>query len=259
MAVTYLSKKTRPSWRKVVNALTEGAMIGAMMSGVTAGLGIVMTVITSTGLSIKLPEFIGMVSAGNVWIGMFCLFIMSLILGAGLPTLAVYLILAIVTAPVLIDMGMNVMAVHLAIFYFANYSGITPPFAPGAMIAAHLAGGNWVRTANLSMLIGIPALFLPFLWTSNSALLANFTDPLMDTMTLASCFLSVFLLNVLITRYFLVDLDALQFVLTLVGAIALCVAVAMKDYWIFALALVPLAAVLAKQVRDSERAKVAMA
>jgi TRAP transporter 4TM/12TM fusion protein len=258
-AVTYASKKTRPTFQQLIDSLREGATIGAMMTGVTAGLGMVMQVITSTGLSIKLPEFIDLVSNGNVWIGMFFLFIMSLVLGAGLPTLAVYLVLAIVTAPVLVDMGMSMMAVHLAILYFANYAGVTPPFAPGAMIAAKLAGGNWVRTANIGMLIGIPALFLPFLWTSNPALLADFSDPLMAAMSLFSCFLSVLLLNMLVTRYFLVELDMLQMALTLIGALGLCAAVVMLSYPIFAASLVPLAVVLIKQMKDSGKGKLVRA
>lgn len=257
MAVTFLSKKTRPSFPKLVDALTEGAMIGAMMTGVTAGLGMMMTVMSSTGLSIKLPEFIEVVSAGNVWIGMFFLFIMSLLLGSGLPTLAVYLVLAIVTAPVLVGMGASVMAVHLSILYFANYAGVTPPFAPGAMIAAKLADGNWVRTTNLSMLIGIPALFLPFLWISNPVLLWDFSDPLLAAMTLTACALSVLLLNMMITRYLLVDLDTPQMVLTLIAAIGLCVAVAMKSYLIFGATLIPMAIVLLQQMRESNRVKVA--
>jgi TRAP transporter 4TM/12TM fusion protein len=255
LAVTYAFKKTRPSWNAMLDALAQGAVIGAMMSGVTAGLGIVVKVMTLTGLSIKLPEFIVMASHGNVWIAMAYVFVMSVILGAGLPTLAVYLILAIVTAPVLVDMGINLLAAHLAIFYFANYAGITPPFAPGAMIAAQLAGGSWVRTSNLSMIVAVPALLLPFLWVTNPVLLADFSDPLLVVVTLTGAVIACVLLNVLIDSYFVVEVGRLEWIIAFVAAVSFYAAIALENYAFFGLCFVPLAIFLVMQFRQGARQK----
>lgn len=252
LAMTMVSRKTRPSLKMFINGLTEGVTTGVKISAVTAALGLVFTVMTSTGLGIKFPGIIAAVSDGNLWIAMICVFLICLLLGCGLPHLAVYLITAIVAAPVVVDMGVPKLAVHLALLYFAMYAGITPPFAPGALIASQMAGGKWLATANKSMLIGLPSLFLPFMWVTNPGLIGDFANPLNAAMAFIGAFGAILTLNIMINRYYLNELKLVPWLLIAVSFVSLVGAVVTRTYTLTAVGLAVLALVTFWQFKETE-------
>ena len=252
LVMTVLSRKTRPSFRVFINGLSEGVITGVKISAVTAALGMVFTVMTSTGLGIKFPGIIAAVSDGNLWIAMTCVFLICLLLGCGLPHLAVYLITAIVAAPVVVDMGVPKLAVHLALLYFAMYAGITPPFAPGALIASQMAGGKWLQTANKSMLIGLPSLFLPFMWITNPGLIGDFANPLNATMAFIGAFGAILTLNILINGYYLRELKLGSWLLVAASFAALVLAVVTRTYTLTGVGLALLAAVTFWEYRAAD-------
>ncbi len=103
--------------------------------------------------------------------------VISIILGMGMPTAAVYIVLATVVAPALVDMGIAPLPAHLFLFYFGLLSLLTPPVAVASMVAAGLAGSDMWRTGIVGVQLAAAAYLLPFLWVFNPALIMQGTIP----------------------------------------------------------------------------------
>jgi TRAP-type uncharacterized transport system fused permease subunit len=99
--------------------------------------------------------------------------IVSIILGMGMPTVGVYILLATLVAPALIEMGVNPIAAHLFIMYFGMMSMITPPVCVGAFAAATIAESHPMRTGYAAMRFGWTAFVIPFLFVFSGTLLFN--------------------------------------------------------------------------------------
>src|SRR5699024_11338661 len=83
----------------------------------------------------------------------------SIIMGMGMPTVSAYVILAVLGAPALIELGVNAVAAHMFVFYFGVLSGLTPPVAITAYTTAVVAGSDPLKTAMYSMKIGLGGFF----------------------------------------------------------------------------------------------------
>jgi TRAP-type uncharacterized transport system fused permease subunit len=97
--------------------------------------------------------------------------VVSIILGMGLPTIGVYVMLAILVAPALVKVGVEPLAAHMFILYFGMMSLITPPVAPAAFVAAAIAGAPSMATAWTSMRFGWAAYIVPFLFVYSPGIL----------------------------------------------------------------------------------------
>jgi TRAP transporter 4TM/12TM fusion protein len=147
-------------------AVTQIVMIGAMA-------GIVIGVLNITGLGFALTQALIEIAAGNLFLLLVMAAIVSIILGMGMPTLGVYLLLATLVAPSLIEVGVPAMAAHLFALYFGMLSMITPPVAIAAFAAATVANTNPMRTGYAAVLFGWSAYVIPFLFVVSPALLLN--------------------------------------------------------------------------------------
>jgi TRAP-type uncharacterized transport system fused permease subunit len=110
-------------------------------------------------------------SGGNLLALLSLTMIASLILGMGLPTVACYIILAVLVAPALVKMGVAPMAAHLFIFYFGMLSNITPPVALAAYAAAGIAETDPFRTGYAATRLGLAGFILPFMFVYGPAML----------------------------------------------------------------------------------------
>jgi TRAP-type uncharacterized transport system fused permease subunit len=99
--------------------------------------------------------------------------VISIVLGMGMPTAAIYIVLATVIAPALVEMKITPMAAHLFLFYFGLLSMLTPPVAVASMVAAGLAGADMWRTGIVGVLLASSAYLLPFFWVFNPAILLD--------------------------------------------------------------------------------------
>jgi TRAP-type uncharacterized transport system fused permease subunit len=97
--------------------------------------------------------------------------LLCIVLGLGMPTTAIYVLLASLVAPALVEMGVTPMGAHMFILYFGVLSFLTPPVAVSAYVAAGIAGADMWRTGWLGMRMAIMASLLPFLWAYDPALL----------------------------------------------------------------------------------------
>jgi TRAP transporter 4TM/12TM fusion protein len=168
---SFLRKSTRMSPRKMLRALERGALGFLPIAGVVVACNILVGMITLTGLGLQISSILIELSGNSLFWLLFLTMIASLILGLGLPIIVSYLVLAVLVAPALTQMGVEPLAAHLFIFFFALVSDLTPPVAPGAFVAAGIAGADMMRTAWMACRLGLVVYILPYMFVYNNALL----------------------------------------------------------------------------------------
>jgi len=166
-----LRKDTRATWKDWMEGLIKGASGGAAIAVAIGTIGPVMGIIMMTGLGITLASIVEALSGGVLIMALFITMIVSIILGTGLPTLAAYLIVAVVVSPALVTMGVSMEQAHFFCLYFAVFSYLTPPVAMAALVASKVAGASFMKTAWESMKAGAPGLLLPYFFVFAPALL----------------------------------------------------------------------------------------
>lgn len=165
------TRRTRLTVRKIGRIL-EGTAEDFLSIGVAVGcIGIVMGTILLTGLGSRLAELIFKVSAGNLFLALFVVMLIGIILGCGLPTTVVYLIMVITLVQGLLKMGVPPLSAHLFVFYSGMMSMVTPPVALAAYAAATIANSDFWKTGVYASLISAPAYLLPFCFVLDTSLL----------------------------------------------------------------------------------------
>jgi len=124
-----------------------------------------------TGIAFSLPNEIVGFAGGNVTLMLILGAVASFILGMGLPVSAVYIFLALVLAPGLVEGGFDLMATHLFVLYCGLMSNITPPVAMGAFAAASISGASPMKTGFQAMKLGAAKYILPFVFIASPALI----------------------------------------------------------------------------------------
>jgi TRAP transporter 4TM/12TM fusion protein len=138
---------------------------------ISAAAGIVIGVLNVTGLSFNLTYLLVQVGGGNAVLLLALSAIVCIILGMGLPTLRVYVLLAALVAPALVEVGIEPIAAHLYVLYFGMMSMITPPIALAAFAAASVAGAPAMATGWAAMRFGWSAYVIPVLFVFSPTLI----------------------------------------------------------------------------------------
>ncbi|WP_134702823.1 TRAP transporter permease [Ammoniphilus sp. YIM 78166] len=172
VVVIGLVKRNIPFNPKVIlESMYDAASSALTVTAATACAGIIIGVVSLSGLGLKLSTLIVSLSNNNVFLALVITMIVSIVLGMGLPTSAAYLILAVLGGPALISMGVPDMAAHLFILYFGCLSTITPPVALSAFAAAGIAGSPPMKTGFTSFRLAIVAFIIPYMFIYSPALL----------------------------------------------------------------------------------------
>jgi TRAP transporter 4TM/12TM fusion protein len=169
--VSYAKRATWLTPKKLLASFVDGANAVLPVAAACATAGIIIGVITLTGLGLKFSSLIVALSGDNLIVALVLTLIASLLLGMGLPTAAAYILVSTLVAPALVDLGVDLLAAHLFVFYGAMLSSITPPVALAAYAAAGLADANPFRIAVTAVRFGIAAFIVPFFFVINPALI----------------------------------------------------------------------------------------
>jgi TRAP transporter 4TM/12TM fusion protein len=169
--VSYFRKGTRMSFLEVVGTLESGARQAAPIGIVMAWVGIIMGLIASSGFGSKLGGTLLGLSGSSITLGLIITMFVALILGMGMTTLAVYIVVAVTLAPHLISLGVNLIAAHLFGFYFGCLSFVTPPVCLATYAAAALAGANVVKAGIRGFLVAISGFLIPYVIVFEPALI----------------------------------------------------------------------------------------
>ena len=163
--LSWLKAETRLNLKKIWTSLAIGPQSAIEIVATCAAAGVIVGVISLTGLGGKFAMIVITYSAGNLLLSLFLTMLITLILGMGLPTTAAYAISATMLAPALIRMGVPPLASHLFVFYFACLSALTPPVAVAAYAAAAIAKAKawnvgWVATKFATAGFIVPFMFV---------------------------------------------------------------------------------------------------
>jgi TRAP transporter 4TM/12TM fusion protein len=143
---------------------------------IAGAAGIILGVMNSTGLAFQLSIILTHLGETHgVFVMLLLTSLICVILGMGMPTATVYIVLVSVIGPALINMGLAPMGAHLFLFYFGLISMLTPPVAIASMVAAEMAGADMWKTGFIGVQLAATAYLLPYLWAFNPALLLQGT------------------------------------------------------------------------------------
>jgi len=173
-----IKKSTRMKPRDFVDALEIGARNILSVAIACAMAGIIIGVVTLTGLGLKMATGLLGISGGSKILTLFFTMISSLILGMGVPTTANYLITSTITAPAVVQLGVPILAAHMFTFYFGIIADITPPVALAAYAGSAIAKSNPFKTGLTATKLAIAAFLIPYIFVYNPALLLINTTPL---------------------------------------------------------------------------------
>ena len=142
LVLALVRKGTRYNVRGFIEIMAGGMKDSLGVIAACACAGIVVGILTMTGLGNKLVTVILQVANGHLILALFLVMIVTIILGMGLPTTASYIVCSSVVVPALIKMGLEPLPAHMFVFYFACLSAVTPPVAIAAYAAAGISGGD---------------------------------------------------------------------------------------------------------------------
>ena len=216
-----LRSRTRMSVSDILDALEFGGRTIAPIAAALFIAGLIISTIELTGLGLRFTSLLLSISGGELTITLVLVMISCIIMGMGLPTAAAYTIVAIFAAPALIKLGVQPLAAHFFVFYYAILSAITPPIAVAAYAAASIAGGTSLQaTGFTAMRLGAAAYLTPFVIVANPALLM-IGDPLQIVLAAATAVVGIVSLAACVQGWLIGALTAIQRVLLGVSAVLL--------------------------------------
>lgn len=168
--VSWAKKSTRMGFVKTLKTLAQGARGSIEIAATCAAAGIIVGVLTQTGLGMKLAMIIISYSGGNLLVALIFTMLIAMILGMGMPTTAAYAICASVLAPALILLKVAPIAAHLFIFYFACLSALTPPVALASFAAAAIANAKAWDVGWQGMRFAIAGFLIPYMFVFGPAM-----------------------------------------------------------------------------------------
>ena len=171
IGVSLFNKEHRITPKRLLEALAAGGQ-GMITVAVACGVaGIVAGIIGVTGLAYMLFNGIVTLAGNQIIIALFLTMLCCIVLGMGVPTTANYCIMAATCAPILVQMGVPMVAAHFFVFYFGIVADLTPPVALAAYAGAAIAQANPMKTAVTSTKLAIGAFIVPYVFALNPAML----------------------------------------------------------------------------------------
>lgn len=171
LGISFLRKETRFTPTTFLEALLTSARRGVMIAGATASAGIVIGIISLTGVGITFSSIVMSLSGGIMALGLVFIMISCIIMGMGVPTTVAYIIVVTLAAPAMMDFGFSALASHMFVFYFGVLSMITPPVEVAAYAAADIAKADPIKIGFSACRIAILAFIVPYVFLFEPALL----------------------------------------------------------------------------------------
>ena len=162
MGISTFRKNTRMGPKQFVNAMRNGAINALPVAVACAGAGIITGIIGITGVGLRFTSILVYLSGGYLVPLLLLAMIAAIVIGMGLPTSAAYAILAVLTAPAIVHLGVPPLAAHFFILFFGCLSTITPPVGLSSFAAAGIAEADPMKTCIESFRVGFAGYILPF-------------------------------------------------------------------------------------------------
>ncbi|MEZ5666449.1 MAG: TRAP transporter permease [Alphaproteobacteria bacterium] len=229
IVVGFLNPRDRLTLPALMTALSTGAKYALAVGAAAAAVGIIVGVVTSSGVGFNLGAMVTQVAANVAdsitlvlpedWLGrgaltlFFTLLftaIACVVMGAGIPTTATYVILVSIAAPTLGLLSVPPLVAHFFVFYYGVLADITPPVALAAYAGAGIAGANPFRTGNTAFRLGIAKALVPFVFVYSPSLLLVVDGFTWDSfaITLAGAMIGIAMLGTAFSGYMLAPVPA---------------------------------------------------
>lgn len=219
--VSFLRKETRLSPKSFANALEKGAKSSLSVIAACAVAGLIVGTVTLTGLGLKFADLIVKLSYGNLYLALIWTMIAAIIMGMGMPTTALYIILGSMVAPALVQLDVPIVAAHLFIFYFGCMAAVTPPVALSSYLAAAIAKADSVKTALSGLKLASAAFILPFVFVLSPELILINTTPIKTIKVVVSALFGVFALASALENHLIIKTTKYESILLFVAALLL--------------------------------------
>jgi len=167
--LSFLRRDTAITPPRAVRTLRAGSVSTLSVASTCATAGLIVGVMTLTGLGLKMSDLIVDLANNNLFLTIFFTAIAVLVLGLAVPVTASYIIAAAITAPAMISLGVPEVAAHMFIFYYAVLSEVSPPTALAPFAASAITGGNPFKTMMVTWKYTLPAFVVPFMFTLNTS------------------------------------------------------------------------------------------
>jgi len=214
-------KETRMGFTDILQALDAGARGALGVAIACATAGIMVGVVTLTGIGLKMAGGLVDLAGGNLLLSLVFTMFASIILGMGVPTTATYVITSTIAAPALVLQGVPDLAAHMFVFYFGIVADITPPVALAAYAGASIARANPFRTAVESTKLAIGAFIIPYVFCYNPSMLLINTTPLQLTQNLITASCGMFGVGAAMIGYCFTNMHPLERLLFVGGGLML--------------------------------------
>jgi len=256
IVVSLINKENRLTPKRLLEALAAGAQ-GTIAVAAACGIaGIIAGVITMTGLANVIMNGIVAAAGGQVIIALFLTMLCCIVLGMGVPTTANYCIMAATCAPILIRMGVPMMAAHFFVFYFGIVADLTPPVALAAYAGAAIAQANPMKTAMQATKLAIAAFIVPYIFALNPVMLfIDVTGPMEVILIVITALVGIFGISAGLEGFIVRSMNWIQRIVCAAGGLLLIIPGLVTD--IIGIALVAL--VVLWQVLENNKLKKAEA
>ena len=171
LGVSQLRRQTRIGPARAWTILVDSAGNAMPVALACATVGIVVGVVSLSGLGLKLASGIVGIAQGNLFATLILTMLAALVLGTGLPTSATYIITSIMAAPALVQLGVPKLVAHMFVFYFGILADLTPPTAISTYATSSIAGADVWRTQWLAMMLALSGFIIPFSFAYDPAIL----------------------------------------------------------------------------------------
>jgi len=224
-----LRASTRMKPKDIINGLENGAksVLGVLVA--CASAGIIIGVVTKTGVGLKLASALLSFAGGMMLPTMFFTMITALLLGMGVPTTANYVITSTIAAPALVQMGIPVLAAHMFVFYFGIIADVTPPVALAAYAGAAISGGNALKTGVNASKLAIAAFIIPYIFVLSPVILMIDATPLALVQTLITAMVGMIALSSSLIGHLVTDMNMLERVVLFGGGLLMIIPGAVTD------------------------------
>lgn len=169
--ISWFRKDTRMMPKDIFNAMVSGGRSALAMSTTAGAVGILVAAISLPGLGMRISSIIVQLAGGNLPIALILVMAASFVLGMGMNVSSAYLILIVITAPALVEMGVPLLTAHFFVFWTSQLSVITPPVALSAYVAAAIAEADVWKTGWHSLRMGFAIYYIPIMFVYIPSLL----------------------------------------------------------------------------------------
>lgn len=171
IVLSYVKIESRLTLKNYISIAenTAKSMIG--VAGACAAAGIIIGIVSLTGIALTLGNNLINIANGNIILTLLLTIVVSMVMGMGVPTTVVYIIMATITAPPLVKLGFEPLAVHMFVFYFALLASVTPPVAIAAYAGAGLADAPPSKTGWQAFTLALAGFIVPFVFIFSPQLL----------------------------------------------------------------------------------------